>query len=395
MNDRKCFPFEYMFVLVAGLVLLLLGGALPSRLLADDATSGASKSDVKTIAVLPFIPLDGSDTTFADRMRFAVSAKVGRETEYSKISDHDVDDMVSALQIPWTSPPSDSDLHNLLSQMDSYYTIYGATNGRTLTLVLYQGIAQAKTVSEDIPPDDTSPRLTLEDMLTKLMGINFNHVRDWQADHSHPAIEKLFAERPNICIDPDFSYGARRGGADPHWQGIYMSDIYSLPLVSADGGAGLTQDRMVVAPASASGVPGSTGYCLMARPSLNAAQNNGLACESDWIPIIDHHTYRFSCYYHSTGPLLRIFLKGFTFVKDDFYDPNNVASSRREFYRCQVLPVGANKGWDLVEMDFTPAALKPDIKIQWLRVDFFTYLNTGDMFVRDVVLKDITPDAAH
>jgi hypothetical protein len=130
----------------------------------------------------------------------------------------------------------------------------------------------------------------------------------------------------------------------------------------------------------------------MMRMSKQVAESSGLACESAWIPIKPGKRYRFTALYHSTGPTARLFLKGFAEKPDQFSDPKNPASMRREYYRTQILPRHKNAAWDLIEMDFTPVALKPtDPNIQWLRVDLYIYLAPGDVFFDDVTLKKLDP----
>ena len=122
------------------------------------------------------------------------------------------------------------------------------------------------------------------------------------------------------------------------------------------------------------------------------AENNGLACESDWISIRDSHRYRLAVQCRSTGPRIRIFLKGFAYWPDQFSRVNNPASQRKEIYRAQLRPVNHHH-WTTVMMDFTPTALaNVDQKhpIQWLRIDFYIYLRAGDALFRQVRLKDIS-----
>ncbi|HMD54414.1 MAG TPA: hypothetical protein VKJ65_07700, partial [Phycisphaerae bacterium] len=132
------------------------------------------------------------------------------------------------------------------------------------------------------------------------------------------------------------------------------------------------------------------------RVGKGVAESNGLACESFWIPVKDGHHYRFAADYHSTDPEIQIFLKGFSYWPDEFSTPDNLASQRKEIYRAQLLTPKKNAGWDTTEMDFTPASLTrldQAHPIKWLRIDFYIYLYPGDVFFRNVVLKDITPDS--
>ena len=121
------------------------------------------------------------------------------------------------------------------------------------------------------------------------------------------------------------------------------------------------------------------------------AENNGLACESTWIPVEQGKKYRFAVNYHSTGPTARIFLKGFAFKPDQFGDKNDPEAVRREFYRkfrcCRVprMPAGRPLRWIS-----TPSTGQINrSRIEWLRVDLFIYLKPGDVFFDDVVVKKL------
>ena len=84
--------------------------------------------------------------------------------------------------------------------------------------------------------------------------------------------------------------------------------------------------------------PAADDYCLLMRLSKNIAENNGLACESTWIPVEHNKKYRFTALYHSTGPTARLFLKGFAEKPDQFSDPKNPDSTRHEIYRANPPP---------------------------------------------------------
>ena len=370
--------------------------AILSTFLSGVSSIGAAKGNkLPTLAILPFVPLNGSSQGLADRMRFAVGKKMSRNGHFKRIDDHDVDMMISALQIPWTQPVHTSDVIQVIKNLATTQTVMGYLKGRRLKLELFAGTRLAKTVSASIPPDNTSPRLTVEAMLTKLDNIGFHHISSQQVNHSNPVVERLFKIRPNLVVDPHFALAARRGlRASPDWQMFLEKQDYHPPLISAASAKTLKPDSVAIVPQSV--VPGTKdrGYCLMLRTSLNTAQNNGLACESMWIPVIDGHHYRFSAQYHSDGPKIRIFLKGFAYWPDAFSSSKNLASQRKEIYRYQMLPVTRNKRWSTTEADFYPRAMKSlnnKHPIKWIRIDFFSYLNAGDAFFRRVQIRDITP----
>ena len=228
-------------------------------------------------------------------------------------------------------------------------------------------------------------------MLTKLAGIQFHHLRSWQINPD-PALQKLFDIRPNLVKDPDFSQAAQFGGRAVDWDAFLLKQDYHPPLISSAMAKNLPGSHAAIVPQSMV-TPAAHGYCLMLRSDLNIAQNNGMACESTWIPVTQGHRYRFIVQYHSDAPRIRIFINGFDYAPDQFSTANNFASQRREIYRCQVLPVTKNIGWSQTGIDFTPESVKSMMKkypVRWVRIDFFSYVNAGDAFFRDVQLRDIT-----
>ena len=362
-----------------------------------------------TLAVLPFVPLtgDADEQSLAKRMRLAVSQKLSADSNaavaggvYDRLDNVRVDDTISALDISLVVPAAgladDSDVQKVLAALDTQWTIAGAVKGRRLSLTLYEGIKIAKTASVEIPPDNESPKLAVEKILTDLTGVAFAHIREVEADHSDPQVEARFAARPNLVADPLFALAAKGPKKiAANWEAILGAARYPPPLIMATEALNLAQDRVAIVPRSAAGLPGASsgppGYCLMMRMSKTVAESNGLACESTWIPIEDGQKYRFAARYHSSGPVAHIFLKGFNQNADAFGDKKDPDATRREAYRAQVLPRKQNATWDLIEMDFAPSRLKAtEPKIQWLRVDLYVYLVPGDIFFDNIVVKKIS-----
>ncbi len=354
----------------------------------------------KTVAVLPFIYTTDAEQKLAERMRFAVGAKLSRDGAYDRMDKVQVDEALSALQIPWsTEMPAEEEIAKAITTLGTDETITGFIRDRKLTLNLYVGDKLTKTSTIEIPGDVDSPKLAVEHILTDLMGVKFQHIRQVECDHSHPEIEKLWQQRPNLAPDPSFEQAA---ASDPHvatnWSVILGAKEYHPPLISAVDAAELSENQVAIVPKSvATGDASAQGDCLMMRMSENIAENNGLACISTWIPAEDSKMYRFACQYHSTGPSLHLFLNGYAFRPDQFGDKKDPEAVRRQAYRYQVVPRGKTNGWKLVEADLTPSAqpnkLKPEdtLKIQWIRLDLYIYLKAGDVFFDDITLKKISP----
>lgn len=359
------------------------------------AHAGArAASNPPTLAVLPFVPATRDAKNLAQRMRFAVAKKLSRDGHYKRIDDHDVNMMIDALQMRWTPPITTADIQTVIKSLATDQTVAGFVKARRLTLELFIGTTLTKTVSATIPPNNTSPRLTIEKMLTDLCHVQFHHVRSWQIDPS-AALKKIFDSRPNLVKDLDFSQAAQSGFRAANWDVFLMKQDYHPPLLSQEATKTLAANHAAIVPQSVVS-PRAKGYCLMLRTDLGIAQSNGLACESTWIPVIQADRYRFIVQYHSNAPRIRIFINGFAYSPDQFSNTNNLASQRREIYRCQVLPVTKNTGWSQTGIDFTPQSIKGMRKkypIRWVRIDFYSYLHPGDAFFRHVQLKDITPPA--
>jgi hypothetical protein len=369
---------------VAVLVLAMVCGGTS----AISADAGVPPS----LAVLPFVPMTAGAKSLAGRMRFAVAQKMSRDGHYKRVDDHDVDMMIDTLQMPWTPPVTTHDIQTVIKNLATDQTVAGFVKGRKLTLELFIGTKLTKTVSATIPPNNTSPRLTIEKMLTALAAVQFHHVRSWQIDPS-PALKKLFNARPNLVQDPDFTQAAQSGGRAEHWDVFLFKQDYHPHWYTAGGAKTMSANHAGIVPQSVV-TPGAKGACLMLRTNLTIAQSNGLACESTWIPVIQGHRYRFEVQYHSAAPRIRIFINGFAYSPDQFSTAGKLGSQRREIYRCQVLPVNKNNGWSRTGIDFTPESVKGMRKkypIRWVRIDFYSYLHAGDAFFRDVELKDITP----
>jgi hypothetical protein len=376
---------------------------------AQSTTPAAStRSRKPTLAVLPFVAIggDAKEKDLAERMRFAVSQKLSSDMNavagngaYDRMDNVRVDQLIAALQISFTkSLPDDDDLKKLLTTLDTQFTIAGTVKGRALTLTLYAGASVTKTVTTTIPPDNTSPKLPIEQALTDLTGTAFAHIRDVEADHSDSKMEARFASRPNLVADPGFELAAQEHKTSAgNWE-VLLGGAHDPPLLlTARDAANMSEDRAAVIPLSSAGVPPvpaagapANDHCLLMRMSKTVAENNGLACESTWIPVEQGKKYRFTARYHSTGPTTHLFLKGFGEKPDQYSDPINPETTRREFYRAQVLPRGKNAGWELMEMDFSPNTVKAsDPKIQWLRVDLYIYLHPGDVYFDDITVKKL------
>ena len=386
-------------------VLLLL-------LMAVDAHADivASQPHKTTLAVLPFFAASDKDKPLAEKMRFAISQKMSNDAnggnQFDRLDNVQVEQLISALQLPWetyTSDtlPSDDDTQKLLSTLSVDKTIMGWVKNRTLTLRLYDGPTLTKTASTQIPSDKESPKAAVEKILTDLAGVSFAQLRLVEADHSNPAIEKRFAERPNLVPDPGFELAATTPDhLATNWHKILASEDKPVPLITVDAAKNLPEDSVAIVPKSVAGDPKEQkGYCLMMRMSKHIAENNGLACISTWIPVDNNKKYRFSVRYLSHGPTARLFLKGFGYQPDQYgggarkHDPE---ATRRQYYEAEVLPRKQNASWQTIDLVITTYPLKTTYpKIEWMpSTSTFTSPPATSISMMSPSKKS-TPDPAH
>ncbi len=347
-----------------------------------------------TLAVLPFVGATRKENTRARRMRFAIDRKLARQHMFKRVSWEHIANVLSAMPFTWKSGVTPANISKAVKYIGAQESVMGFVVHRKLTVEVFHGTKIFRKVTGIIPPGNISPRLALEHLLTALVKAKFKHIRTWQIDRRNPVLTKLFQTRPNLVRDGQFQK-VTAGRRDNAWQVVLMKQLYAPRLVTSRNARTLAKDRACIAPQSVvAGGYGAAenGRCLEMRIGVNVAQSNGLACESTWIPVKSGDRYRFLVQYHSNAPRVRIFLKGFSYMPDKFSNAHNLASARQEMFRAQVKPVTKNTGWKTTGMDFTPLALHPHkFPIQWIRIDFFVYLNPGTAYFRNIVIKNITP----
>ena len=272
------------------------------------AQTAASQPHKTTLAVLPFFAASDKDKPLAEKKNAASPSPKKCPTtpiggnQFDRLDNVQVEQLISALQLPWETYtpdtlPSDDDTQKLLSTLSVDKTIMGWVKNRTLTLRLYDGPTPHQNrlhpnpLRQRIPqsrrrknPHRSRPRLLLAQL------------RLVEADHSNPAVEKRFADRPNLVPDPRVELPPPTPHHHPtNRHKILASEDKPVPLVSADAAKNLPEDSVAIVPKSLAGDPKEAkGDCLMMRMSKNIAENNGLACISTWIPVDNNKKYRFA-----------------------------------------------------------------------------------------------------
>ena len=329
-------------------------------------------------------------------MRFAVSQKLSRDGAWDRKDNVEVDNAVSALQVTIDqTDPSAAEMVKLAKILEVDYVITGHVKGRTLTLTMYQGGVAGGSAVAEIPPDKESPRLAVEKVLTDLAGVSFQHIREVEADKTDPATSSGGpAGRIWHPIRGLRRRRRRRRRIRPRG-GRFWGRAAMREVVRCGGGEG---GRGGYGGDCARVGGGGCGQCGGELPDdaceqeRGGEQRAGVRVNLDTgggggeIPVCGE--------YHSTGPTLRVFLKGFAEQNDEFVDNSTperaLESTRKEYYRARCCQE-AKPAFEAVEMDFTPSSDKKDLPIRWMRVDFFVYLSAGDVFLDNVVVKKIGP----
>ncbi len=213
-------------------------------------------------------------------------------------------------------------------------------------VVLYDKKNRTKTVSE-------IPHLYVKQMLMKLDG-----KRPQGPPPPDPAAEKRWREGRNLLSNGSFEKGAE---SPTGWESLpqYVSLVKSRR----------TRHLQMSFPAS---VAGSTGVLYY----------------SEFFPVQQLATYRFSCRFRTSGSAVKVFVKCY----DEFRGSRvrgDSAVQKREVYRSQQNLKGAAGKWTTHTEDFTPKHSK--YTPRWGRVMLYAYWPAGTVEWDDVVVKQIKP----
>ncbi|HEX4123495.1 MAG TPA: hypothetical protein VHY37_02135 [Tepidisphaeraceae bacterium] len=354
---------------------------LPSVAVADaPATQPAADAQKVEVAIFPLAGTAGDDAR--DKVGFALRMKLDRTGVYDAIDGPTMQDMADGQTIDAATPAKT--VEDLASDSKPSVIMWGQLDAAGDTTKLKLNLLDlrepnAKPVEIDKHWNDpTQIRFRLEELLATLPDVEFEHPVESSITND-AAARALWATNPNLVVNGTFATSG-------HWDGIYESEKY--PVEISDHMP--AEDKVSILKGGGGAGPDKRNVLAM-NLSLNAAQNNGLACLSDAIKIEPNTRYRIQYRYKSDGPTLHVFVKGYTL----FPDAATGKPTMRECYRRQVPPSGPTDGkWVTVIDDMNPQSPQ-GFPVQELRVDLYAYLNAGTVEFDDVQLKAVGSQTHH
>ena len=320
---------------------------------------------------IAFFPLAGTaKEDLRAKVGFSLRAKLDRTGAYEVIDGAKMAEVAGMADEPVTLKTAEPAVRELGALVKADVLVWGEMTGNTVKLNILDLRQDKPAVRaiEKVINEPTDLRFVSEEILETLPGVaKFEHPSEEAVQRDEQA-EKLWATNPNLVVNGDFAKSA-------NWNAIYQSEKYIPPaanqLPRADKVAMVTLAEEPSSPV------------LAMRLSRTCAENNGLACLSDAIPIKPDTRYRLSFRYKSDGPRLHVFVKGYTMAE-------NIKGEKaeREIYRRQVPPTaGTNGQWVTVVDELNPQHVA--FPVQHLRIDLYAYLSPGLVMFDDVVLKAV------
>lgn len=353
--------------IIGAMIALILCG-LPVVLFAADE----SKREKPVVAIFP-ISGDAKETA-RDRAALALRTKLDRTENFTVLDGYKMKDLAAEAREPVGFETSADVLKGLAETENPSILMWGDLSGTTLRikiLDLRQGAAAKPLEITKAINEPTDMRFAIEQVLEAINGVKpFEHPNEVAVQHDAKA-EALWKSNPNLVANGDFSDSGC-------WHGILMSEYYGAPISEK-----LPETDKVVIYKMPAENGGKTNNVLAMNLSKVTAENNGLACLSDSIKIEPKTRYRLSFRYKSDGPVLHVFVKGYT------KGPNiKGETADREIYRREVPPRGATDGkWVEVVDELNPQHVA--FPVQTLKVDLYAYLSPGTVMFDDVVLKAV------
>lgn len=354
---------------LALLLAAMLAAVLPVRVAAADETAGKPK--------VAIFPLAGSaDPDLRDQCAFSLRMKLNRDGTYEAIDGPTMADLAGDSSSPVNFDTPADTVKQLSADEKPAILIWGDLDAATGIVGRLQirilDLRDPGTAAREISRDINRPtdlRFVAEGILQTLPGVKaFGHPSEEEVHHD-AASDAAWTRNPNLVVDGDFS---RQG----HWDALYMAEKY--PVAFSDA---LPETDKVAIYRQTSDRARPT--VLAMKLSKTAAENNGMACLSDAIKIQPGVRYRLQFEYQSDGPVLHVFVKGYTNGRDIAGKP-----ALREVYRRQVSPTEATHGkWVTIESDLNPQNVA--YPVDCLKVDLYAYLKPGVVMFANVQLKAV------
>ncbi len=325
------------------------------------------------IAVFPF----GGDAPadLRDRTAFSFRAKLDRQGAFDVIDGPRMQDVASETQtaadfattLNSLKPPADAVNADILIWGELTRQPDGSTKLR-IHLADRRPGGETKDVEKPIK-EPTDLRFAVEETLAVLPQVaRFEHPTEQAVQHD-PTAEALWKTNPNLVTNGDFSQPGK-------WQALYQAEKYEVAAQDQPPEV----DKVVIQRLTQAG---ATNSVLAMKLSRTCAENNGMACLSEAIKIEPRTRYRLSFRYKSDGPVLHVFVKGYTLFPDITGE-----LVEREIYRRQVPVTGGTAGqWITIEDDLNPQHVQ--YAVQTLRIDLYAYLTPGTVMFDNVVLKAV------
>lgn len=227
--------------------------------------------------------------------------------------------------------------------------------------MIYQRKARTKVVSE-------IPHVIVKAALDRLCGSGATT----ESSRSNPRRAERRRDGPNL-VRSDFEHG-RRGpvGWDPLPPHVTWTTAHAGN--------------------------GSQNHIIRFQLPKPMAASTGVLYYSDYFPVAEGATYRCQCRWRSTGSQVKIFVKCYDRLADQYlaagrhrarhgYRPQS--GQRREVYRSQQNLKGPTNRWNVHVEDFTPRHTQ--FTPRWGRVMLYAYWPAGTVDWDDVVVKQIVP----
>ena len=330
-----------------------------------------SAADIAKPRVAVFPVQGDGDQTLRERTAFSFRTKLDRTGKFDVVDGPRMQDLVTQNGATVTFKTSADEVRQLAKFVQADILVWGEFSGQSLKVKILD-LRDAKGEVREIEKTVTEPtdlRFAVEEVLRNVHDVpEFAHPVE-QAVWDDELAKKLWEKNPDLMVNGDFLKPGK-------WTGIYQLEWYAVK-VQVDAPS---IDKVAIVKG---GDDQKQGNALVLNLSKECAENNGLACLSDSVKIEPNTRYRLSFRYKSEGPVLHVFVKGYT----QYPSPTGVMMDR-EIYRRQVPPSGATGGkWVTVVDDLNPQHIS--LPVQMLRVDLYAYLTPGKVMFADVQLKAV------